>query len=167
MTKISVVRPGAKERVVISAVFCYTLGGGIEMENTISMSFKSSLKFTELSIMVLTFLRNILSINDDDYFKIEISLREAVNNAIVHGNHMDLNRLVFITFHWGDALLTIRVKDQSDQIIDYKEIEKKIGSCSLLSYSGRGITIMKNYMDKFEFHCSGTGNEVLLEKKLQ
>jgi serine/threonine-protein kinase RsbW len=160
-------RPATKERMVIVAVFCYTSGGGIDMDNTISMSFKSNLKFTELGIMVLNFLRNILNINDDDYFKIEISLREAVNNAIVHGNHMDLNRLVFITFHWGDALLTIRVKDQCDQIIDYKEIEKKIGSCGLLSCNGRGITIMKNYMDKFEFHGSGTGNEVLLEKKLR
>ena len=160
-------RADVKERMVIISVFCYTQDGGIEMENTISMSFKSNLKFAELGIMVLNFLRNILNINDDDYFKIEISLREAVNNAIVHGNQMDLNRLVFITFHWEDARLTIRVKDQSNQIIDYKEIEKKIGSCGLLSCSGRGITIMKSYMDKFEFHCSGTGNEVLLEKKLQ
>jgi serine/threonine-protein kinase RsbW len=167
MTKIGAGCPVGKERMVIIAVFCYTSGGGIEMENTISMSFKSSLKFAELSIMVLNFLRNTLKINDDDYFKIEISLREAVNNAIVHGNQMDLNRLVFITFHWGDALLAIQVKDQSDQIIDYKEIEKKISSCGLLSCSGRGITIMKNYMDKFEFRCSGSGNEVYLEKKLQ
>ena len=147
--------------------FCYTSAGGNTMENAISVSFKSNLKYAELSVMVLGFVRNVLNIDDDEYFKIEISLREAVNNAIVHGNRMDMHRMVFISFLWEETKLTIRVRDQNDENIDFREIEEKINACGLLSFSGRGITIMKSYMDKFDFQCTGNGNEVILEKKLR
>ncbi len=134
-------------------------------ENIISMTFKSNLKYTELSVLVLTFIKKILEIGDDDFFKIEISLREAVNNAIVHGNGNDLQKKVHVEFVWEKTLLRLRVRDEGGCEISMNEIEKKIGSCELLSTNGRGIMIMKNYMDKFEFNNLPGGSEVLLEKK--
>jgi anti-sigma regulatory factor (Ser/Thr protein kinase) len=65
-------------------------------ENIIFMAFKSNLKYTELSVLVLTFIKKILDIGDDEFFKIEISLREAINNAIVHGNENNLNNLFML-----------------------------------------------------------------------
>ena len=55
--------------------------------NRILMEFNSNLKFTEFSVIVLNFLKNILNIEENDSFEIEISLREAVNNAIIPGNN--------------------------------------------------------------------------------
>ena len=135
-------------------------------ENIISMAFKSNLKYTELSVLVLTFIKKILAIGDDEFFKIEISLREAINNAIVHGNENNLNKLVHIEFVWEKSFLRMRVRDEGDREVSFDQIENKINSCSLLSANGRGIMIIKNYMDKFEFHCLNRGSEVVLEKKL-
>lgn len=134
--------------------------------NTISMTFKSNLKYTELSVLVLTFIKKVLEIGDDDFFKIEISLREAINNAIVHGNRQDLQKKVQVEFVWEKKLLRMRIRDEGGQEIRFGEIEKKISNCELLATSGRGIMIMKNYMDRFEFRNAATGSEVLLEKKL-
>ncbi len=135
-------------------------------ENAISMTFKSNLKYTELSVLVLAFIKKILEIGDDEFFKIEISLREAINNAIIHGNKNNLNKLVFVEFIWEKSFLRMRIRDEGEHKISFDQIEEKINSCSLLSANGRGIMIIKNYMDTFEFRCLEHGSEVFMEKKL-
>ncbi|MBU4405352.1 MAG: ATP-binding protein [Candidatus Aminicenantes bacterium] len=135
-------------------------------ENRIAISFKSSLKYTELSVLVLGFIKKLLDIGDDEFFKIEISLREAANNAIIHGNGNDMEKLVHMEFIWDKSFLRIHVRDENDRQVDFKEVEDKINSCGLLSFNGRGIMIIKNYMDTFEFHCLPGGSEVVMEKKL-
>ena len=60
----------------------------------------------------------------------------------------------------------MRVRDEGDHEVSFNQIENKINSCGILSANGRGIMIIKNYMDKFEFHCLGRGSEVVMEKKL-
>ncbi len=134
---------------------------------SIAMSFRSSMKFSELSIMALNFIKPFLGITDDDYFKVEISMREAITNAIVHGNHLDLNKFVTLTLRWDKSALRMWIKDENTEVKNFREIEEKINSCDLLSFNGRGITIMRSYMDKFEFTCTGQGNEVMLEKRLR
>jgi len=135
-------------------------------ENAISMSFKSNLKYTELSVLVLAFIKKLLEIGDDEFFKIEISLREAINNAIVHGNQSDPLKRVHVEFTWEKSLLRMRVRDEGGSKISFDQIEDKIKSCSLLSANGRGIMIIKSYMDRFEFRCLDQGSEVFMEKRL-
>ncbi|MDD8013392.1 MAG: ATP-binding protein [Acidobacteriota bacterium] len=135
-------------------------------ENRITISFRSDLKYTELGVLVLGFIRKLLGINDEVFFKIEISLREAVNNAIVHGNGRDLNKRVHADFVWERSLLRIHVRDENNRQVRVQDVEDKIQSCNLLSFNGRGITIIRSYMDSFEFRCLPGGSEVIMEKKL-
>ena len=138
----------------------------VKKENRITISFRSHLKYTELGVLVLGFIRKLLGIDDELFFKIEISLREAVNNAIVHGNGRDLNKRVHADFVWERSLLRIHVRDENNRQVRAQEVEDKIQSCNLLSFNGRGITIIRSYMDSFEFHCHPGGSEVIMEKKL-
>jgi anti-sigma regulatory factor (Ser/Thr protein kinase) len=108
----------------------------------------------------------MLSINEDEYFKIEISVREALNNAIVHGNHMDFQKKVFVDYTWDRAQLRVIIRDENNDFIDFRNIEEKLRSREILSCSGRGFMIMKNYMDKVEFNCLDRGSEIILEKRL-
>ncbi len=130
----------------------------------ISTNFVSNLKFTEFTVFILTFLKNILQISDDDMFKIEISLREVINNAIIHGNKSDPKKRVFLDFEWEGRKLKLTVTDQNTEIVDFKEINKRIKSKDVLSLNGRGILIMENYMDKVNFSNIDTGTRVVLEK---
>ena len=130
----------------------------------ISTDFVSNLKFTEFTVFILNFLKNILHISDDDMFKIEISLREVINNAIVHGNKSDPNKRVFLDFEWKDRILKLTVTDQNTDKIDFNEIFERIKSKDVLSLNGRGILIMNNYMDKVEFQNIESGTRVILEK---
>ena len=69
-----------------------------KIEDQIKLQFVSDLKFTQFCVMVLGFLKNHLHIEEDNFFKIEISLREILNNAILHGNKCDTNKTVKVTF---------------------------------------------------------------------
>jgi serine/threonine-protein kinase RsbW len=138
----------------------------VKKENRIALAFKSSLKYTELSVLVLSFIKKLLDIDDEVFFKIEISLREATNNAIVHGNGKDMNKLVHVDFIWEKSFLRIRVRDENSRKVDLQEVEDKINSCNVLSSSGRGIMIIKSYMDAFDFRCLPGGSEVVMEKRL-
>lgn len=131
-----------------------------------SMTFRSNLKFTELCVLSLNFLKGMLGIDDESYFKIEISLREAVNNAITHGNENDPEKQVHIDFHWDRALLRITVRDECPRAVEFAAIEERMRNNDLLAFRGRGILIMKNYMDHFEFIPGVGGNTVVLEKRL-
>ncbi len=137
------------------------------LENWIKLSFRSNQKFCELSVLVLNTIKSLLCIDDDEFFKIEISLREALTNAIVHGNRGDLNKLVTIEFHWERDWLRIHVRDQHMQKTDFREIEKRFHNAEVLRVSGRGIMIMKNYMDSVVFQSVSDGNEVIMEKRLR
>ena len=135
-------------------------------ENRIAISFRSDLKYTELSVLVLGFIKKLLDIADEAFFKIEISLREATNNAIVHGNGRDLDKLVHMDFVWDKSFLRIHVRDENNRQVDLREVEDKIHNCHLLSFNGRGIMIIRSYMDSFEFQCRPGGSEVIMGKKL-
>jgi len=135
-------------------------------KNQISLDFVSDLKYTEFCVLVFSFIKNVLNINDDNFFKIEISLREVINNAIIHGNKSDPNKRVYVSFRWTKSRLWMTIKDENTEKVNFNEIKKRLECNDLLAFSGRGIMIMKNYMDRVKFCPSETGTEIILEKQL-
>ena len=132
----------------------------------VSLDFVSDLKFTEFCVLVFGYLRNTLNLLDDDFFKVEMSLREVINNAIVHGNKSDTNKRVYVTFCWSKSFLRLSVRDESQKKVDFDEINKKLAKNDLLAFHGRGILIMKSYMDSVKFFPSKNGTEIVMEKTL-
>jgi len=135
-------------------------------ENQISLEFVSNLKFTEFCALIFSYLRNILDILEDDFFKIEISLREMINNAIIHGNKSDTSKRVYVQFSWDRSCLRISIKDENTEKVDFDEINRKLDENDLLSFNGRGILISKSYMDRLEIVPSAKGTEIVMEKRL-
>ena len=133
-------------------------------DQEISLDFESNIQFTEFCAFILSFLKKSLNINEDDLFKIEISIREAVNNAIIHGNKNNSQKRVFVKFEWNKKHIVIHVKDENPNKIDFIKIKEKIKKNDILSFQGRGILIIENYMDKVEFLYSKNGNEIVMEK---
>ncbi len=133
-------------------------------KDLISLDFASELKFTEFCVLVFSYLRNILNLMEEDFFKIEISLREVINNAIIHGNKSDANKRVYVKFQWSKSHIRMSVRDENPEKVDFDKINKKLAENDLLSFHGRGIMIMKSYMDKVEFFSSEKGTEIVMEK---
>ena len=87
---------------------------------------------------------------------IEIALREALLNAIIHGNREDPYKCVYVTIRCSaDGEVSITVRDEgagfdSDSIADPTAPE------NLFSTDGRGIYLMRALMDEVSFEDGGT-----------
>jgi serine/threonine-protein kinase RsbW len=86
---------------------------------------------------------------------VELALREAVNNAVVHGNRMDGHKLVKIRCRCelGKGL-SIIVKDQG-QGFDSNAVPDSLAAENLRAEHGRGIYLMKTMMDTVSFERGG------------
>ena len=94
-------------------------------------------------------------INDELYADILITLTEAVNNAILHGNKEDCNKTVNIHLKSTEGALHIFVEDQGlgfnpDCIKDPTSPEN-IENCG-----GRGVFLIKEICDSVRFHKNGS-----------
>jgi serine/threonine-protein kinase RsbW len=91
-----------------------------------------------------------------DEFAVELALREALSNAIIHGNRHDPNKLVEIRCRCerGKCVCLV-VKDQGKGF-DPNIVRDPLGPEGLQAEHGRGIHLMKVMMDEVSYRCSGT-----------
>lgn len=105
------------------------------------------------------------SINEDYYGNILISITEAVNNAIQHGNKYDPGKQVHVEFDADNDLeyLSFKISDQGEGF-DVSSIPDPTEAGNVEKLNGRGIFLMKNLADEVGF--SSDGREVELNFKL-
>ncbi|MCU0454942.1 MAG: ATP-binding protein [Bacteroidales bacterium] len=128
------------------------------MERKIRIESKlSNLAAVENSIDEIT---RDAGINKDNYGKILVSVLEAVNNAIVHGNKSDETKYVDITILLKDDVLEITVEDEG---LGFKpeEVPDPTNPENVERTNGRGVFLMKNLAD--EIHFNRKGNKVRLK----
>ena len=104
---------------------------------------------------VTDFIRNC-GVSEESSFGIEMALREAVTNAMVHGNQEDESKFIEIIFNCHDNELEIEVRDQGDGF-DPAEVPDPTNAENLLKTSGRGIFLMRTFMDEIEWRNGPEG----------
>ena len=86
---------------------------------------------------------------------IEIALREALENAVVHGNHEDPRKHVYVSCRCeAEEEVSIIVKDEG-QGFDSNAVPDPTAPGAIESSHGRGIYLMKALMDEVRFEQSG------------
>ena len=127
--------------------------------------FRLTLPSTPKSIgKVETFLTKInrsQHLNEIQFHKVMVSLTEAVNNAIVHGNHSNMAKKVHITCEVLPGWLLFMVNDQG-RGFKPELVGNPLKKENLLLESGRGIFLMRTLMDKVEFDGNRMGMQVRL-----
>lgn len=102
-----------------------------------------------------------LNINADKIPGLLLAVTEASTNAIIHGNKSDETKLIMIDVTKEDNQLIIRVKDQGKGF-DPAKIPDPTETDNLLKDSGRGIYLMRVYMDDLKFNVTPEGTETIL-----
>jgi serine/threonine-protein kinase RsbW len=93
---------------------------------------------------------------------VELALREALNNAVIHGNRLDARKLVHVRCRCKvEQGISLIVSDQG-QGFDPRTISDPLTVENLQADCGRGIHIMKLLMDEVSFERRGT--EVRMHK---
>lgn len=106
-------------------------------------------------------LQEDFKVKEDVYGNIVISLTEAVNNAINHGNKRDPEKNVKVTAYLQNPfLLAITVEDEGSGF-NYASIPDPTLPENMLSESGRGVFIMRAITDGFEYQKNGSSLTML------
>src|SRR5687768_12175029 len=90
---------------------------------------------------------NRLGIGEDIAFGVDMAVREAVTNAVVHGNKLDDTKEVELTLRNTPEVFEISVHDQGSGF-NPNDIPDPTTDENILKTSGRGIFFMRNFMDE-------------------
>jgi serine/threonine-protein kinase RsbW len=133
-------------------------------EPRVHVEVESRLENVELVQIAIESSLAQLQLSDDDAHQIGISIREAVANAIKHGNRGDVSKLVRVDLGIDNGDLLIRVQDQGVGF-DENGVPNPLEPENLLRRNGRGILLMKQYMDQIEYTFQPENGTVLEMRK--
>lgn len=90
----------------------------------------------------------------DTYGNILISLTEAVNNAIIHGNKQDRSKVVEVKTESRNGRIAIIVKDEGKGF-DYTSVPDPTSPEHICECGGRGVFLMRQLSDRCRFQDNG------------
>jgi serine/threonine-protein kinase RsbW len=101
--------------------------------------------------------------NEDDQYNIAMAVREAAVNAVLHGNERDPAKKLFLVYETTGESLVITITDQG-QGLDLSTIPDPLAPENLMKGSGRGIFLIRAFMDEVKFRNMTPGTEITLIK---
>lgn len=95
-----------------------------------------------------------------------MALREALANAIKHGNRQDVSKRIHLEMDVVGEDLKITIRDEGEGF-EPSQVDDPLAPENRLKTSGRGIFYMKTFMDDVRFRrVEGGGMEIVLTKNL-
>jgi len=104
-------------------------------------------------------------LDEDERFHIAMAAREAAVNAVLHGNEYDPAKRVSASFENTGAARVITIADQGKGV-DPDTLPDPLAPENLLRGTGRGIFLIRSFMDEVHFRQLHPGTELTLVKHL-
>ena len=102
---------------------------------------------------------NPLNLEADTLSNLSLAISEALSNAMVHGNKLDPNKDVTVSIRISSDELMLSIKDQGEGF-DPKSVPDPTIPENILKDSGRGIHIMRSFIDKVYYNFTSEGTEL-------
>ena len=103
---------------------------------------------------------------EDDCYRIGMSVREGVINAFHYGNKERPDKRIHLAVDLTADKMIIHVLDEGAGF-NLSDVPDPLAEENLLSTSGRGIFLMRAFMDEFDVVSGKTGGaEIVMSKKL-
>ena len=129
-------------------------------KTTVGLTIANDFGFVELAEIVANNLAQTMGFDEDTIMWIGMAVREAVINAIKHGNKLDRSKRVEIRFTINAEGLSVHVVDEGEGF-DPSTVPNPLDPENLLKPSGRGIFYMRTFMDEVEFSPRPNGGTVV------
>ncbi len=104
-------------------------------------------------------------LDEDETFRVAMAVREAAVNAVLHGNEYDASKQISVSFENDGKSLIISIADQGAGL-DPEKIPDPLAPENLLRGTGRGIFLIRSFMDEVHFRELHPGTELTLVKHL-
>lgn len=128
--------------------------------NNVRIDFHSSLGMLDFVQMISEYVARTVGLDDDSVHWVTVAVRESVVNAIKHGNCNDIRKRVHVEFtslqdREGPGI-AILVRDEGCGF-DPTTIADPVAPENLLKTHGRGIFLMRTFMDEMTFERAEQG----------
>ena len=137
----------------------------------VHLEIHSAVDALELVQVVAEHIGRRLGLDEETCHWTVMSVRETVINAITHGNHNDPRKIVFIDFRavpdHEPSDLIVCVRDQGNGF-DPSNLTNPLTPENILKESGRGIFLIRQFMDDVSMHRARDGGmEVRMLKHIR
>jgi serine/threonine-protein kinase RsbW len=153
--------PGAKFAGFAPIPDCFSIFA--MTEHRVSYTLDSTLETVENAERSASEIAMEMGFDEDQVMQISMAVREAAINAVLHGNAYDPEKKVSLDFETNARDMIITIRDQG-QGLDVDKIPDPLAPENLLKTSGRGIFLIRSFMDEVHIHPSKTGTEIKLVK---
>ena len=138
--------------------------------HTVRLEFLSAFDMLDFVHAVSDHVCKSAGLDEDELHWVSVAVRESVVNAIKHGNKNDPKKRVIVEFSPVPATasdeLVIRIEDQGEGFVP-EEVADPLAPENILKSSGRGIFLIRNFMDETVLKKVAGGMEIRMVKKLQ
>jgi serine/threonine-protein kinase RsbW len=133
---------------------------------TTELRFASRIEAVDGAAAAVSEFMNRLGISEDVAFGIDMAFREAVTNAVIHGNKLDDAKVVEVKLRNTPESFEITVHDQGSGF-NPNNVPDPTKDENILKASGRGIFFMRNFMDEVDWSADPKGGtNVRMVKRL-
>ena len=137
---------------------------------TVRLDFSSKFEMLDFVQVVCDHVGRLSGLDEESIHWVGVAVRESVINAIKHGNAGDHAKRVHVEFtpmeRTGTAGLAVRVRDEGLGF-DPAVIPDPLAPDNLLKSSGRGIFLIRNFMDEMRLQRAPEGGmEMVMVKRV-
>src|SRR5687767_8312530 len=138
--------------------------------HTVRLEFGSAFDMLDFVQVVSDYVGRMAGLDEDALHWVSVAVRESVVNAIKHGNQHDESKRVVVEFtplpaHDPEELV-IRVEDEGEGF-DPEELADPLAPENILKSSGRGIFLIRSFMDDVHLERGKTrGMQIRMVKKV-
>lgn len=129
----------------------------------VSLTLSSSLESVDTVEQTAEDFAARAGFDEDTVPNIAMAVREATVNAVLHGNAYNPAKRITVSFEANSDALVVRVTDQGPGL-DPSNIPDPLAPENILRGSGRGIFLIRAFMDEVHFRQLHPGTELTLIK---
>jgi len=132
----------------------------------IEVTLETLLESVDLAESIVMRIAEASGFDDDDVHKIGMAVREGVINAYNYGNQHDRRKKIHLVVELEPHRMVVHVVDQGKGF-ELTEVPDPLAEENLLRTSGRGIFLMRAFMDELSVRPAAAGGaELIMAKKL-
>lgn len=132
----------------------------------LEVALETVLESIDLAESIVTSVSEAAGFGEEDVHKIGMAVREGVVNAYNYGNQQDRRKKIYLTIEFEPESMAVHVLDEGNGFNE-ADVPDCLAEENLLRTSGRGIFLMRAFMDEFCVQRGPAGGaELVMVKKL-
>lgn len=136
------------------------------MDSPIELRLRLPSRYDDLDLVdqLMDLCLSYVELEEDQRINTGLAIREAAANAVQHGNKLDPEKLVIVEISLDHEFLVVEITDQGPGF-DPGAVPDPLAPENILKPSGRGILLIRNFMDEISFYFPEAGGTKLCMRK--